>query len=185
METFIGHAYTKTSALSNLDLIPVSRVMRSQVMTIKKADTLQQACKVMVQNNIGSVLIIAESGKAQTPAGIITERDIVRQMAEKPISFAAPAEQIMSKPVVTIHPNGSLRDALQTMQARDIRRLVVMSDNGTNMAGILTDKDIFRFIARNESVYSSVVSEQVLARDRDIADRLSTNLLDDIMNKRL
>jgi CBS domain-containing protein len=38
----------------------------------------------------------------------------------------------MSKPVVTIHPNASFQDTLHTMQARDIRRLVVMSDNGIN-----------------------------------------------------
>jgi CBS domain-containing protein len=171
--------------MSSLDSIPVSRVMNSPVKTIQESDIIQLACKIMIENNIGSVIVVAaKSANVQTPVGIITGKDIVRHMAERPISFSAPANQLMSQPVVTIHPNASLQDALQTMQARDIRRLVVMSDNGYNMAGIITDKDIFRFVARNESVSSGFVNQEVLARDREMAERLHTTMLDDILHKK-
>lgn len=155
--------------------------MASPVKTIRENETIGQTCKVMVENNIGSIVVVDRS---DAPAGIITERDVVRHMAEKPISFAAPASQLMSKPLVTIHPNGSLRDALQTMQSRDIRRLIIVSDDGRNMVGIVTDKDVFRFISRNESVASAFVSEEVLTRDRSMAERFSNSLFDDIMHRR-
>lgn len=167
--------------MSSLDSIPVSRVMASPVRTIRENDTIQQACKTMIENNIGSIIVVTQSN---APAGIITERDIVRHLAEKPISFAAPANQVMSKPVVTIHPNGSLRDALQEMQSRDIRRLIVVGNDGKNMMGIITTKDIFRFISRNESISSAFVSEEMLAKDRDMAERFSTSLFDDIFHRR-
>lgn len=171
--------------MSSLDSVPVSRVMIGPVKTIQENDIVQQACKIMIQNDIGSVIVVAaQSANAQTPVGIITGKDIVRHMAERPISYSAPANQIMSKPVVTIHPNASLQDALQTMQARNIRRLLVISDDGNNVAGIITDKDIFRFIARNQSVSSSFVNEEVLARDREMAERLHTSMLDDILHKK-
>ena len=105
-------------------------------------------------------------------------------MAEEPISFSASVNQLMSKPVVTIHPNASLQDALQTMQTRDIRRLLVVSDDGNNMAGIVTDKDIFRFVTRNESVSSGFVNEEVLARRREMAEHFNTTLFDDIVGRR-
>jgi CBS domain-containing protein len=108
--------------MSGLDSIAVSRVMTAQVKTIQENDILQKACKIMIQNNIGSVIVIAaaaDSSNAQTPVGILTGTDIVRHMAEEPISFSAPVNHLMSKPIVTIHPNASLQDALQTMQARD------------------------------------------------------------------
>lgn len=89
----------------------------------------------------------------------------------------------MSKPIVTIHPNGSLRDALQTMQSRDIRRLVVVADDGKHVMGILTDNDIFKFISKNESVALSFVSEQTIGRD--VAERFNTRLLDDIIHRRV
>ena len=167
--------------MSSFDSIPVSRIMVNPVRTISENGTIQEACKTMTENNIGSVIVVARSN---APTGIITERDIVRHLAEEPISFAAPANQIMSKPLVTIHPNGSIKDALQAMQSRDIRRLIVVSDDGKNMVGIVTDKDIFRFISRNESMSSAFVSEEVLARNRDMAERFSTSLIDDIMHRR-
>jgi signal-transduction protein with cAMP-binding, CBS, and nucleotidyltransferase domain len=89
----------------------------------------------------------------------------------------------MSKPIVTIHPHGSLRDALQTMQSRDIRRLVVVADVGKHIMGILTDKDIFKFISKNESVALSFVSEQTIGRD--VAERFNTRLLDGITHRRV
>lgn len=158
--------------------------MSSPVKTVQENETLQHACKIMNANNIGGIIVQAKD-KPPTPIGIITERDIVRHLAEKPISFEAPASQIMSKPLVTIRSNGSLRDALQTMQARDIRRIVVVSDDGKAMIGIVTDKDIFRFIAKNETVSSAFVREEVLTKDRDMAERLNTNLLGDILHRRL
>jgi hypothetical protein len=52
------------------------------------------------------------------------------------------------------------------------------------MAGIISDKDIFRFITRNESVISNLVSNEMLARNREMAERLHATLLDDILHKR-
>lgn len=171
--------------MSGLESIPVSRVMTAQVKTIQENDILQKACKTMIQNNIGSVIVVtAHSVNAQSPVGILTGTDIVRHMAEEPISFSAPVNQLMSKPIVTIHPNASLQDALQTMQSRDIRRLVVMSDDGNNMAGIITDKDIFRFITRNQPVSPAFVNDEVLARSREMAERFNSSLFDDIMGRR-
>ena len=171
--------------MSSLDSIPVSRVMTTPVKTIQENDILQKACKIMIQNNIGSVIVVAaQSVNAQTPVGIITGTDIVRHMAEEPISFSAPVNQLMSKPVVTIHPNASLQDALQTMQARDIRRILVMSDDGNNMAGIITDKDIFRFVTRNQPLSPAFVNEDVLARSREMAERFNSSLFDDIIRRR-
>ena len=166
--------------MSSLDSVSVSHIMSAPVRTVKENDTIQNACKTMVKDDIGSVIIVNQSNE---PSGIITERDVVRHLAEKPISFQAQTSQIMSKPIVTIHPNGSLRDALHTMQARDIRRLVVVGDDGKNMIGILTDKDIFKFISKNESVASSFVGEQTIGRE--VAERFSSNLLDDMIHRRV
>jgi CBS domain-containing protein len=171
--------------MSSLSSIPVSRVMTGDVKTIQENEIIQQACKIMVQNDIGSVIVVADqSADGQSPVGIITGKDIVKHLAERPISFSAPVNELMSKPVVTIHPNASLQDALQTMQERNIRRLLVMSDDGNNMAGIMTDKDIFRFVTRNQSPSSAFVNEEILARNREMAERFNTSLFDDILRRR-
>jgi CBS domain-containing protein len=153
--------------------------MSRQVKTVKENDTIQNACKTMIKSGIGSVIVIDRSNE---PTGIITEHDIVVHLSEEPISFQTQAIQIMSKPIVTIHPNGSLRDALQAMQSRNIRRLVV-GDDGKDLMGILTDKDIFKFISKNESVAMSFVSEQTIGRD--VAERFNSSLLNEMIHRRI
>jgi CBS domain-containing protein len=171
--------------MCGLDSIAVSRVVTTQVKTIQENVILQEACKIVIQNNIGSVMVIAaaHSVNAQTPVGMLTGTDIVRHMAEEPFSFSAPVNHLMSKPIVTIHPNASLQDALATMQARDIRRLLVISDDGNNMAGIITDKDIFRFVTRNQPLSPAFVNNEVLARSREMAERFNSSLFDEIMRR--
>jgi CBS domain-containing protein len=57
----------------------------------------------------------------------------------------------MSKPLITISPNGSIKDALQTIQLKNIRRLPIVEKEGSdNMIGIITDKDVLRTIMGNQ-----------------------------------
>ncbi len=44
----------------------------------------------------------------------------------------------MSKPLITISINSSIKEAIETMQAKNIRRLLIV-DKG-KMVGIITDK---------------------------------------------
>jgi predicted transcriptional regulator len=43
----------------SLDNVPVSSIMVRDVKTTGENDSLQQACKVMQINNIGSVIVVA------------------------------------------------------------------------------------------------------------------------------
>jgi hypothetical protein len=54
----------------------------------------------------------------------------------------------------------------------------------TNMAGIITDKDIIRYITRNEPTSSGLINQEMLAKNKEMAERLHTTLLDDILHKR-
>jgi CBS domain-containing protein len=77
--------------------------------------------------------------------------------------------------VKTIAPDASLEDALQRLRAERIGALVV-SENGTNLLGILSDRDILDAIADHgtdvlgESV-GSVMTAKVFTCSRD--DRVS------------
>jgi predicted transcriptional regulator len=52
----------------------------------------------------------------------------------------------MSTPLITITTANSVKDAIETMQLRNIRRLPVTGGKHNNMVGIVTDKDILRAI---------------------------------------
>jgi signal-transduction protein with cAMP-binding, CBS, and nucleotidyltransferase domain len=59
-----------------------------------------------------------------------------------------PLSELMSKPVITVSLTSSLKEAMQIMNHKNIRRLVVV-DRDQIMVGIITLKDIFKIINRS------------------------------------
>ena len=134
----------------------------------------------MNENSIGCVIIVKKDDK---PIGIITERDVVRLLGSlNPSLLQIPLRDIMSKPVITISINSSLRDAIQTMQQNNIRRLVIT--DGERMVGIITDKDIFRAIMNNQDLIPSLLGDKLLIERKTVYDQFGQHWFGDILHKR-
>ena len=103
----------------SLDSIPVSSFMTRSVKIETEDQNIQAVCKTMNENNIGSIIVVALHDKGQNPVGIITERDIVRVVGQlNPTLLHMPIKELMSKPLITLAPNSTIKDALQTMQQK-------------------------------------------------------------------
>jgi CBS domain-containing protein len=124
---------------------PVSSIMTGEVITATADETIKKVCKLMYENDIGSIVIVKRIvDDANKPVGIITERDIVRQIGLSELFVVqAPIRRIMSTPLVTIGPNNPIIDAIEIMQVKKIRRLVVIDDR-EKMVGIITIKDALK-----------------------------------------
>jgi CBS domain-containing protein len=155
----------------SIDTIPVSTYMSTkQVITETVDQNIYAACRIMNKNNIGCVVVVDKSGKNEEPVGILTERDVVRIFGTlDAASSHSPLSEIMSKPLITISTNSSIKDALQTMQQKNIRRLVILDKE--KMIGIITDKDIFRAIMSNQSLIAGLTSIEPLAERRTAHDQ--------------
>jgi CBS domain-containing protein len=159
--------------------------MVGNVKTVAIGQTVLDVCRVMHQNNIGSVVVVDKSENPPAtgsfkPVGIITERDIVNHIATKLIAIQAHVNEIMSRPLVTIRPEASLADAIQTMQSGNFRRLVVVNESG-KMVGIVTDKDIFRAIARSQALIAELFGEQPIpVADKEILGQIKMETLGEL-----
>jgi CBS domain-containing protein len=121
---------------------PVSTIMSANVKTATEEETIQTVCKTMYENQIGSIVVVKRTVDGINPIGIITERDIVRQIGSSELFVVqAPIRQIMSTPLVTIRPNSLIRDAIEIMRLKNISRLPVIDNKGI-MVGIVTYKDL-------------------------------------------
>ena len=64
----------------------VSDFMTRKVKVVTENETMRQACKLMYQHNIGSIIIVknddgkSSDTKKEIPAGILTGRDIARMI---------------------------------------------------------------------------------------------------------
>jgi CBS domain-containing protein len=144
-----------------IESIPASSVMTRNVITETDDQNIQAACKIMSERNIGSVIIVkgssaspnkrAYSNNNQEPLGIITERDVVRLMGLlQPHLLDIPLRDLMSKPIITLSANNSIKDAMQAMKLNNIRRLLIVEKR--KMEGIITGKDIFKAIINNRAL---------------------------------
>ena len=125
----------------------------SEIMPTRAAVTIRveltpsalDAAKLMISRKVGSVVVVDHDGK---PIGIITERDILKNVAgSKKDSINLAAQDIMSHPVITIKVYDSIETAAAAMAKNRIKRLVVLEQDGS-LAGVLSITDIARKLAK-------------------------------------
>jgi predicted transcriptional regulator len=87
----------------------------------------------------------------------------------------------MSKPLITISINSSIKEAIQTMQQKNIRRLVIVDKE--KMVGIITDKDIFRTIMNNQTLIPSLLNDELMREHRSAYEQFSEYWFRDIFHK--
>jgi CBS domain-containing protein len=167
-----------TSTKDNVANVPVLDFMTRNVITIPENRTMKQASKLMYEDNIGSIVILKEGNgsnldgnvsgstteKVEIPIGIVTERDIARTVgfaAKHSIFGDIPLSEMMSKPLITIQPGASLKDAVVLMQQKDIRRLPII-DNDGQLVGIITEKDILRVVFK---IFKKTIKDQGLVSE--------------------
>jgi CBS domain-containing protein len=121
----------------------VHEIMAEPVLTVDARATVRDAAVLMSRKANGCVLVV----EGKHALGIITERDIVRQITAEGVDPSkVRAADIMSTPLVTISVNSTIMEAAERMSAYGIRRIVVVHDDGT-LAGLLTAGDLAKWLA--------------------------------------
>jgi len=119
--------------------VPVVELMTQTPITITPEATAADAAAVMRERDIGS-LVVLEAGK---PTGIVTERDLVTKVAaldKQPSRIRV--KEIMTSPLIAVHPHEEVAEAAKLMSARKIRRLPVIQEG--KLVGMITENDIIR-----------------------------------------
>ena len=119
--------------------VPIVEIMSTTPITIPVDATVAEAATLMRDKHVGS-LVVVQDGR---PAGIVTERDVVTKVAAADRSSRATSvREIMSAPLVAVHPHQEVAEAAKVMAARKIRRLPVIREG--QLVGLLTVNDIIR-----------------------------------------
>ncbi|MGD9609355.1 MAG: CBS domain-containing protein [Desulfovibrionaceae bacterium] len=117
----------------------VAEIMTREVVTAPGSGTVREAVARMAECSI-SCLLVARDGR---PAGIITERDVVRLLLDSPQLGRLNLYDIMSCPVVCVEEDRPIFEAAILMKKHKVRRLVVVDDD-RRVLGLVTQTDIVR-----------------------------------------
>ena len=111
----------------------------ANVITVRPDQTIREVVQVLVQHNIGAVVVMDEAGQL---AGIISERDIVRRAAQDETLFDQPAREIMTRNVVTAMPQDDVMSVAHTMTERRFRHIPIISAG--QLLGIISIGDVLK-----------------------------------------
>ncbi len=109
------------------------------VVTIGPEQSVREALALLAAHNIGA-LVVTDDGRR--PLGMLSERDIVRHLAQDAGVLDGAVRDIMTREVVVGSPQDDLGSVAQTMTERRIRHLPVM-DRG-RLVGIVSIGDVVK-----------------------------------------
>ncbi|MFY0595289.1 MAG: CBS domain-containing protein [Cognatishimia sp.] len=108
------------------------------IYSIRPQDTIGHAVEVLRDKRIGAVVVTDANGAL---VGILSERDIVRKLADTPgRTLPHKVEEVMTKDVQTISPEETLVSALQMMTKGRFRHVPVTDASG--LIGMITIGDV-------------------------------------------
>ena len=141
----------------------VSEIMTNAAVTDQSDDTLVEAARKMWKQQTGSLLVV----DGEDLVGIVTERDILKAVANGISLNETRISEIMSKDLMTVGPGTSLREAAKVMADKWIRHLPVL--DGGKLVGVLSQRDLAGVLAgalNEPEALQQLVESSELVRER-------------------
>jgi CBS domain-containing protein len=133
---------------------PIRTIMTSDIVAMSHKESINEAVKVMIENEIGSIPVLSDDDKL---VGIITERDFALSMAG--LLTDEIVQDVMIKDVITTTPGTPIESSTKIMVRNNLRRIPVVS--GDKLVGIITSTDILKFLGDKE-IFANMTSNSGL-----------------------
>jgi trk system potassium uptake protein TrkH len=139
---------------------PVTSYMHRLFVILDENTSVASAVKQMHSHNADTIIVL----RGNAPIGIVTDSDIIDKVVMKgEDSDDVFLKSIMSAPLVTISPKGTVKQALQLMRLNQIKRIPIADTSG--ILGVVTQEALANavrtsVIERTFSRYRSLFREQ-------------------------
>ena len=122
-------------------------IMTPDPQCVKEDETLVDAARLMRDLDVGALPIC---GNDERLKGMLTDRDIVvKCIADGGDPSSVTAGSLGQGKPVTIGADDDIREALETMQQHQVRRLPVI--DGHDLVGIISQADIARSLSASQT----------------------------------
>ena len=126
------------------DVATVQKVLDQKggsIFSIRPQDTLGDAVKLLRDHRIGALLVTDANGSLQ---GILSERDIVRKLAETPgQTLPQQVSDVMTTAVQTCTPDEPMVSVLRRMTEGRFRHMPIA--DGSGLVGMVTIGDLVNY----------------------------------------
>lgn len=106
------------------------------VLSIRPEISASEAMALMIQHDIGALLVM----DGERLAGIITERDVARKLAQTESLAGVLVRDLMTVRVLYVRPDQTIEECMALMTEKHLRHLPVMEEG--RLLGIISIRDV-------------------------------------------
>ncbi len=132
--------------------------MTTTTVTMNFKDSVLDIAKKMFEENISSVAIADDEGAI---IGILTERDMMKVIANELPPRGISAMNLMSFPIVTVKRKAPIEEAAKIMATKKLRHLIVEDTYGKDVVGIITITDLVRYLRQKSKKDEELSASEV------------------------
>ena len=144
----------------------IERLYTRRIVATRRSAPIAEAAAVMQRYEVGSLLVMEDPPAAGEPVGIVTDRDLAIQ------GFASEAStvgSVMTPVIATVHDTADIHEALETMRAHGVRRLLVTSADG-GLRGILSIDDVVDGLSADLAAAAAVLKGEIRRDSAGLGD---------------
>ena len=121
----------------------IAEVLRSkpsqEVLTITPDATVRRLIALLTEHNVGALIVSTDGSSVD---GIVSERDVVRQLNTSDAILDGPVSAIMTSVVQTCEPTSLVDDLMAQMTEHRVRHVPVVT--GGRLVGIISIGDVVK-----------------------------------------
>ena len=141
-----------------MQVLDILETKGDRLFAVRPDTTVRDTALTLGRERIGVALVRDEDGAL---AGIISERDIVRSIAEHgPAALDMRVADLMSRSLVTCTPENSTEELMEKMLAEHIRHLPVMQDDA--LVGVVSVNDVMKSVLSELKWREKVLQKHVV-----------------------
>jgi CBS domain-containing protein len=155
--------------------LTVGDVMTREVCVVRRSTPLKEIARQLVEHGVSAMPVLDEEDRL---LGVVSEADLVgresrgaggdrRRGPFGPFRRVPPpggtAKDLMTTPVITVTAGTTVTRAARMMQARGVKRLVVVDPEG-RLVGLVSRADLVRVFLRDDDDIRREVVQDVLVR---------------------
>ncbi|WP_037682432.1 CBS domain-containing protein [Streptomyces griseus] len=153
----------------------VSDVMTHTVVAVGREAPFKDIVQIMEQWKVSALPVLEGEGRV---VGVVSEADLLpkeefrdsvpdrftqmSRLSDLGKAGALAAEELMSAPAVTVHPDATLAQAARIMAQRSVKRLPVVDDEGV-IEGVVSRSDLLKVFLRPDDELAEEIRREVVS----------------------
>ncbi|NBM17733.1 CBS domain-containing protein [Streptomyces sp. GC420] len=152
----------------------VCEVMTHAAVAVSRDTAFKEIVRTLEQWKVSAVPVLEGEGRV---IGVVSEADLLpkeefrdgepdrdeelRRLSDPGKAGGVTAEELMSTPAVTVHPDATLAEAAAAMARRHVKRLPVVNDQGL-LEGIVSRSDLLKIFLRSDEEIAEEIRRDIV-----------------------